>query len=395
VVIGLVSFYTFKAYFVRAEGRQAHFYSFLPAVYGLFFIATNYSHKWFKTSFLAVCIACLFVITLNHASNKHNPFSNLLSVDYFKDMFTDVSWKKNLTQQQLEQRKLDANLLTILRKGTVDVVPVEISYIYAHQLSYNPRPVFQSYSAYTPRLDSLNAQKYLSENAPDFVLFSTNTIEGRNPFWDETKTKLALLQHYELLKGFGNPDDTFDEQFYIQENSDIAQALQRNQITSAVAHYQTQGKKEGRKPNAHFFDDLVFQKKALKKTINWQLKKIENTRLGAIWNVPISNNKLLYIRPHVSYSFIGKIVKFLYRSPFLEVEITLENDTKERFKVPVPIANGGVLANYLITSNKDATAFFEKKYESLPKVKFIRFFSEEFFFFRKEIPIQCYEVDVY
>ncbi|MDR2058321.1 MAG: hypothetical protein LBP83_08620, partial [Dysgonamonadaceae bacterium] len=39
----------------------------------------------------------------------------------------------------------------------VDVFPYDIALLYAYDLNWSPRPVFQSYSAYTPVLDQINA----------------------------------------------------------------------------------------------------------------------------------------------------------------------------------------------------------------------------------------------
>ena len=46
----------------------------------------------------------------------------------------------------------------------------------------------------------LIAAKYLSADAPDYILFSVNSIDDRYPFFDESRTKLAIFNHYSVVK---------------------------------------------------------------------------------------------------------------------------------------------------------------------------------------------------
>lgn len=56
----------------------------------------------------------------------------------------------------------------------------------------------QSYSAYTPYLDGLNASKYSSESGPQFVIFANHCVDRRYCFFDEAQTKNVLLSHFEV-----------------------------------------------------------------------------------------------------------------------------------------------------------------------------------------------------
>lgn len=48
-------------------------------------------------------------------------------------------------------------------------------------------------------------------------------------------------------RGFRDRDDAFNEREYLRCNPDVRQALSRGQITSAAAHYQKFGRREGRR----------------------------------------------------------------------------------------------------------------------------------------------------
>jgi hypothetical protein len=93
----------------------------------------------------------------------------------------------------------DNEFRKIIGNHSVDIIPTEISKIYFNGFHYNPRPVIQSYSAYDGYLDNLNYEKYMSANAPDYVLFSMSSIDNRFALFDETKTKLALISNYRIV----------------------------------------------------------------------------------------------------------------------------------------------------------------------------------------------------
>jgi hypothetical protein len=87
-------------------------------------------------------------------------------------------------------------LLAHLGTGTVDILPFDIELAYGYGLDWDPRPVLQSYSAYTPYLDGSDAAHFASPNGPDHVLLADEAIDGLYPVFQEPATFRALLQHY-------------------------------------------------------------------------------------------------------------------------------------------------------------------------------------------------------
>ena len=57
-------------------------------------------------------------------------------------------------------------------------------------------PVFQSYSAYTERLLQMNTQFFEGDQAPQFVLFRAEAIDGRFPMLEDSGVMLELLRRY-------------------------------------------------------------------------------------------------------------------------------------------------------------------------------------------------------
>jgi len=115
------------------------------------------------------------------------------------------------TREQLRVRyALEPEILDALRGTTVHVDPWETAVLQAWpDLRWRPQPVFQSYSAYTPRLDDLNADLLRGPDAPQRILrkieetpaggttASTDTIEGRNRWFEAPHAMLETFCRYD------------------------------------------------------------------------------------------------------------------------------------------------------------------------------------------------------
>ena len=83
--------------------------------------------------------------------------------------------------------------------ATVDVYDYSIGIALLNGLRLSSRPVFQSYSAYTPRLEASNLSFYQSQRAPDFLIWKGEGVDGRYPGQDDALLVAALPGHYEAL----------------------------------------------------------------------------------------------------------------------------------------------------------------------------------------------------
>lgn len=81
----------------------------------------------------------------------------------------------------------------------VDVYPTELSYALAASIpNWWPRPIFQSYSAYTGELLDENVQHLIS-SPPDEIFFDVRPIDGRYPASDDSKSWPVILSNYEPI----------------------------------------------------------------------------------------------------------------------------------------------------------------------------------------------------
>ena len=95
-----------------------------------------------------------------------------------------------------------ANLRTRFRNleihGSADVYPLSQALALGSSVTIQPRPIFQSYSAYTAKLAELNAAHLRSDRAPDHILFDLSTIDDRFAAQDDSLSWPELLTRYDI-----------------------------------------------------------------------------------------------------------------------------------------------------------------------------------------------------
>lgn len=81
--------------------------------------------------------------------------------------------------------------------GSTDVYSYAQAALLASDNEWSPRPIFQSYSAYTPALLEKNANFLQSSRAPKNIIFNIEPIDGRLASLDDGASWPALFQQYE------------------------------------------------------------------------------------------------------------------------------------------------------------------------------------------------------
>lgn len=106
---------------------------------------------------------------------------------------------------RLKKWKADRKALALPRiartvgNGTIDVLMNEQAALLANGLNYHPRPVFQSYSAYSGQLAKQNAEFFTSARAPEWIMLDLYAIGGRYPASDDARALPRILQDYRPL----------------------------------------------------------------------------------------------------------------------------------------------------------------------------------------------------
>jgi hypothetical protein len=217
---------------------------------------------------------------------------------------------------QLMPLKMPEPILQLLGNKTVDVIPWEISMTAANQLNWQPRPIFQSYSAYTERLDSINFDSL--KNAPrDYLLYSFSAIDGRHPFFDEPQAFSYVFCHY----------------IPVSQVAELNLIVLRRSLSSRCAE-------------SHVGEVAK---------ISW----------GQPYPISVGENEVLRAKIHIHYSFLGKFYKAIFRIPPVFV-IANYGDSQNLFRIiPENSGNGVIISNLPRDSNK-ALSFLEGNLSSDP-----------------------------
>jgi hypothetical protein len=113
-------------------------------------------------------------------------------------------------------------------KGSGDIYSYEQAVLLASNNAWNPRPILQSYTAYTPTLARLNEQHLRGTNAPDWVLIDLFAIDGRLPSLDDGMSWPALLENYTFV--------SFDGQFVFMLRNQVMQTTSTLSVICQEKH---------------------------------------------------------------------------------------------------------------------------------------------------------------
>ena len=159
------------------------------------------------------CLVVVAGIYLFCAARFHEGYRQMQYPD--EKLWVNYAWTLNINNltapakllhdaQYLEKRN-EENLSEIRQafplppiQGTVDVYPWRQAVIFAHKLNYDPRPVIQSYSAYTPGLARINAGHLTNAGAPDNLLFDIDPQDGTYPSLEDGLSWPEMLTRYDI-----------------------------------------------------------------------------------------------------------------------------------------------------------------------------------------------------
>ena len=179
---------------------------------------------------------------------------------------------------------------------SVDALGFEQAPVIFNGLHYTPRPVFQSYSAYTPRLAALNAAFLSGDRAPEWILQQYGSMDHRYPPTDDGSALRALLDHYTFQ---------FEDSGYLV--------------------WRRAGGKDTALPPPIREGDAAF-----------------NQDISA-GDIPAKHG--LWLEVEYSYSLAGSLLKFVYKPPAVNLSVTTagQPDSPQKFRFPRLIGEDGVL----------------------------------------------------
>ena len=199
---------------------------------------------------------------------------------------------------------------------TIDSYPFYQGTLIASELNYKPRPVIQSYSAYTKELRELNSLYLLQDDAPDNILFTVGEIDNRLPTTMDSPSWIHILNRYKLVGSF-------------------------NKLDVLELHFK---KKEKDK-----FDNLTFKEISSKEYA-----------FNEIIEVP-KNNSPIFVSMKLKKTVFGKLISFLFRGQLYKINLTVIDGETSYFRIIAGMIETPVLLSPLVDTTETFLDFYNNE----------------------------------
>ena len=188
-------------------------------------------------------------------------------------------------------------------QGTTDIYSYDQSFLLVSENKWNPRPIIQSYSAYTPKLSKINEQHLRHEGAPENILFRVQPIDGHLPSLEDGLSWPAIFDNYTVT--------TFDNDLvYLTRNESIRESSLFKLIQNNVC------------------------------------------KIGAEVLIPRST-KPLYAEIDIKPSFLGRLMGIIYKQPQLKIKLKFANGSQTEYRVIANMMKSGFFLSPLTVSTRD------------------------------------------
>lgn len=198
-------FVAFKGGFTRQEGSITFFGMAIVAPYLILPAPGGGALARWGGSLLRLAVALVGIASLPEGRGMAferltSPIANALGrVDlgaFYLRFPNEVQNLRTATEKEAMAKMELPRIKQLVGSGSVDYFGMFQQHVLWSGLDYRPRPIFQSYSAYTSWLLRQNAEFYSGPRAPDFVLFSPDAIDHAFPPMFEGPSIRALLRNY-------------------------------------------------------------------------------------------------------------------------------------------------------------------------------------------------------
>jgi len=211
------------------------------------------------------------------------------------------------SENNIKSNRLPKRIVEQIGNATVDVYPWDYTIIAANTFNFQPRPILQSYAAYTSWLDLEDAKHFESALAPEYFIWdlkkittgldigTMSSLDYRHLLNDEPQTLLTLLKQYELWYN--------DANYLVYK--------QRKKPLSTIA-------------------------RILQKDVSTWGKWIKS---------PPSSSGILRAKLSFNHSFLQKIKSFFYKDEQFYIYMKFANGTVQKYRIVPKNAVDGLWIN--------------------------------------------------
>ena len=265
------------------------------------------------------CILCLCGIYIQSPIflTKGPIYSASHLFETIRNLMFVTSYETRLETQLLaEKKRFECPWIkAVVGNATVDVFGYNQGIGLLNDLNYQPRPVFQSYSAYTPFLIRANADFYRSGRAPSYVISSLGTVDDRFPTQDDSEALRVLLLDYDFVLA--------DQGW------------------------------------------LLWRRLVFRKTVEEEVTGTETMerRFGQEVTLPGNN---LWCAIDIKETSLGKLRRVFYQAPVVFISVTDENHLSATFRILPTIARTGFILDPCLLSDVDIVGL-KTEFEPKPR----------------------------
>jgi hypothetical protein len=232
-----------------------------------------------------------------------------------------------------------------IAQSTVDMFGCEQLAVLANGLNFRPRPVFQSYAAYSPSLMEWNQAFYQSQAAPEFVIFRLLGMDRKLPTLEDALVLRYLLINYEL-------------------------------VASEVPF-------------------LLLQAK-LPEPPKLKLLKQETISPGELLKLSGFGTTNLWLEMELKPTLLGRAREFLYQPAKSRLVVSWSANGKEstrRFRAPAPMLAAGFLLSPLLLTADDVRGLYQGVEPHRPNACSIEFNPGDEKFWQRTIRFRVYAIE--
>nr|WP_241480454.1 hypothetical protein [Legionella norrlandica] len=261
----------------------------------------------------------LLVLSIYTASYINGHYTKISLQDNFMSTYTAAYYGlKNRIQNKNWLQENFALTMNYLKErdafpelpGTTDIYSYNQTSLIASGMKWSPRPVFQSYSVFTPEMAERNRSYLLSTNKPDNIIFKVEPIDNRIPSMEDGKSWIALINHYQPV---------------------------------------------------HWEKDFLFlrKKSGNKSAVLLKLLGIETHTLGEQVKIP-DTNKPLFVEIDIQPTIWGLLATALFKPDQLQANFELKNGSSKQYRLISNMAKSDFLLSPLIESSAEFGLLFSQ-----------------------------------
>jgi len=334
-----IFFVIYKHSYIRHDAGHLFFYYQYISLFNLIVLyLILIKEKFNKMTFAVILYPVFFLIFLfGNANSLKSKYEKNIFTLFYNNQINNVQaikpffQKKNETNKIIEIHKeklqnfynIDKNFINKIGIETVDVMPVEINLSYAYNLNWTPRPVLQSYSAYSVKLDNRDADFFNRNNSPLYLIYTYEAIDNRYPLFEEPAAMFTILKNYK---------------------------------------YEDRSKKF-----------LLLKKRTDKREITEEFIGSINLKSGEFFNIPESDDEI-FAAIKIKNSFFENVISIFFKPGITYIEFINSKNETFSYRILPDVLENKVLISEIILNNDDMISLFKGESDNRTyKIRIIKY----------------------